>query len=203
MSPCPEASDRLGGARASEGLRAGGTGPGQAPRGRGPGKPAVRTAWGGPEHRLPLTTSKFIPPPSPSPGTRTIALVEQDARDGQRRRTRPPYQTGHKACAADGGQRPSGPSRPSGARRPWVSLRPWEAAALTADVTDEREKGPSSLGPRGPRETPGRVPSQCPASSRCRAGSEAGPPDGREPRLQPLTQARAPWHPSLWHSGSK
>lgn len=149
----------------------------------------------------PLPSLFHLRPRPQGPGP--IALVEQDARDGQRRRTRPPSQTGHRACATDGGQRPSGPSRPSGARRPWVSLRPWEAAALTADVTDEREKGPSSLGPRGPRETPGRVPSQCPASSRCRAASEAGPPDGREPRLQPLTQARAPWHPSLWHSGSK
>lgn len=177
MSPCPKASDRLGGARASEGLRAGGRG---LDRRRGAAalgsRPSARPGEGRSTGCLSPLPSLFHLRPRPQ-GPGPIALVEPDARDGQRRRTRPPYQTGHEACAT-GGQRPSGPSRPSGARCPWVSLRPWEAVALTADVTDEREKGPSSLGPRGPRETPGRVPSQCPASSRCRAASEAGPPMG-------------------------
>lgn len=100
MSPCPEASDRLGGARASEGLRAGGTGPGQAPRGRGPGKPAVRAAWGGPEHRLPLTTSKFIPPPPPSPGTRTDRARRAET-TGRGRRTKRGTERARQTAAND------------------------------------------------------------------------------------------------------
>lgn len=203
MSPCPEVSDRLGGARASEGLRAGGRG---LDRRRGAAalgsRPSARPGEGRSTGCLSPLPSLFHLRPRPQ-GPGPIALVEQDAHDGQRRQDEAAVPNRARSVRDRQRPRPSGPSCPSGARRPWVSLRPWEAAALTADVTDEREKGPSSLGTRGPRETPGRVPSQCPASSRCRAGSEAGPPDGREPRLQPLTQARAPWHPSLWHSGSK
>lgn len=108
MSPCPEASDRLGGARASEGLRAGGRG---LDRRRGAAalgsRPSARPGEGRSTGCLSPLPSLFHLRPRPQ-GPGPIALVEPDARDGQRRRTRPPYQTGHKACAADGGLVPRG-----------------------------------------------------------------------------------------------
>lgn len=54
----------------------------------------------------PLPSLFHLCPRPQGPGP--IALVEQDARDGQRRRTRPPSQTGHEACATDGGLVPRG-----------------------------------------------------------------------------------------------
>lgn len=179
MSPCPEVSDRLGGARASEGLRAGGTGPGQAPRGRGPGKPAVRAAWGGPEHRLPLTTSKFIPPPSPSPGTRTD-------RTRRARRSRRAETTGRGRRTKRGTKR----ARQTAANDPrGRAARPGPGARGSHSAPGRRLPSPQTLLMSERRDRPrwgraGRVRPQgaCQASVRPRAaagrGGRRGPPMG-------------------------
>lgn len=124
----------------------------------------------------PLPSLFHLRPRPQGPGP--IALVEQDAHDGQRRRTRPPYQTGHKACAADGGLVPRG-----------RAARPGPGARGSHSAPGRRLPSPQTLLMSERRDRPrwgraGRVRPQgaCQASVRPRAaagrGARRGPPMG-------------------------
>lgn len=200
MSPCPEASDRLGGARASEGLRAGGRG---LDRRRGAAalgsRPSARPGEGRSTGCLsPLPSLFHLRPRPQGPGrshssSKTLVTGRDD---GRGRRTKRGTKRARQAAAND----------PRGR-----AARPGPGARGSHSAPGRRLPSPQTLLMSERRDRPrwgraGRVRPRArakPVSGLEPLQGEAGPPDGREPRLQPLKQVRAPWHPSLWHSGSK